>query len=640
MDKNKTSFYNVSAILIGLLIVLSVNNIVIPEVYAIQGEHHTRLKFHFSAPTLEIHGGSIVVRVNGTNLNLVSPNHPVIPLRVEVIEYQFGTKILDVKYSHSTPVVFNLTKPLVSGRKQGVDGYQTLGATREEPFFPEDWITYHTGGGLSYGEHKTFFVLRVHPIRYNCDKNQIYFISDITVDVTYKDGEKSFPTPPVYDLLIISPSSFVKPLQPLVDHKGSHGVKTKLVSVEEIKQQISNGRDLQEKIKYFIRKAIEEWGIKYVLLVGGLDGQKPVWNLPVRYSHVTPGEGDQEYVEASFISDLYYADIYDNEGRFSSWDSNNDNIFSSWNSTFREEVDLYPDVYLGRLPCRSIEEVRIIIRKIINYEEDTWGSTWFRNLLLVGGDSYDDNCGFNEGELICEEVAEVMPGFTPMKVYASQGDINGESVNSMFNKGCGFAYFVGHGNPASWNTHYPPEGKNWTTGYSIRDMVSLRNRGRYPIVVVGGCHNGEFDVSLSMFIKGFLKEGLHYFSTKPGSMGGFWYMEWVPNCWAWWLTSEIERGAIAAIANTGLGTHGVDDQDFNGVADYLEVLDGWLELRFFQLYGEEHQTVLGLNHGQTITEYMHRFLGNNDRMDVKMVQQWELFGDPSLKIGGYPMTIR
>jgi len=64
-------------------------------------------------------------------------------------------------------------------------------------------------------------------------------------------------------------------------------------------------------------------------------------------------------------------------------------------------------------------------------------------------------------------------------------------------------------------------------------------------------------------------------------------------------------------------------------------LDGWLELNFLQLYGEEHYDCLGENHGEAITGYLHRFFGDEAKMDVKMVQQWELFGDPSLKIGGY-----
>lgn len=67
---------------------------------------------------------------------------------------------------------------------------------------------------------------------------------------------------------------------------------------------------------------------------------------------------------------------------------------------------------------------------------------------------------------------------------------------------------------------------------------------------------------------------------------------------------------------------------------FLPILDGWLGLRFLQLYGEENSKILRINYGQAMTDYLHRFLGNDDEMDAKMVQQWILFGDPSLKIGG------
>ena len=166
-------------------------------------------------------------------------------------------------------------------------------------------------------------------------------------------------------------------------------------------------------------------------------------------------------------------------------------------------------------------------------------------------------------------------------------------------------------------------------------MVYLRNKEKQPITIVGGCHNAQFDVTMRNIILGIRQEGFKYFSWKKGEVGQFWYNEWVPNDWAWWLTSKPNGGAIATIANTGLGTHGDGDQNNNSILDYLEVLDGWLELRFLELYGVENNKILGLNHGQTITDYLNLFLGDDAKMDVKMVQQWQLFGDPSLKIGGY-----
>jgi hypothetical protein len=401
------------------------------------------------------------------------------------------------------------------------------------------------------------------------------------------------------------------------------GVSTLLTDLTDINTLCkTTAQDNQEEIKHYIKDSIEDYGIKYVLLVGGLKGQSYTWLLPVRYSHVVPPD-EQEYAEERFISDLYYADIYDSLGKFSSWDTNDNGVYAEWTGDNKDEMDLYPDVYFGRLACRSNIEVTTMVNKIINYEKDKCDDNWFKKLLLVAGDSYNDPDGFNEGELISEEAILKMPNFTPVRLYARENqDLDKDTVNNAMNPGCGFAYFCGHGNPLSWSTHYPPDGSDWTSGYTIFDMIFLNNKEKLPVVVVGGCHNAQFDVTILNLFKKIIDD-----TVKYGT--------WAPRCWAWWLTTKIGGGAIATIADSGLGTHGREDTDKNGIADYLEVLDGWLELRFLELYGKEQQKILGENHGETLTGYLHQFLGANEKMDVKMIQQWQLFGDPSLKIGGY-----
>jgi len=602
---------------------------------------YIEIDLDFSYPEIVPYGDYVIIRLNEADVNRMDPGKPVLPVNLSIFELPFGTKILDVEYEHSTPIIYNLTGKIAFGSMPVVDNmksYQPKTTMDPEVYenpdqYPSDWIFHHTGGGLSYGTHKTFFVLRVYPVLYIPLEDQIQFIQHITINISYIEPEEPLLNESsIYDLLIIAPSRFTKHLGPLVIHKNNHGLSTTLVTLENVYDEEFWGRDKTEKIKYFIKDSIERWGIKYVLLVGGIKGQTTTWDLPVRYSHVVP-LAEQEYPEQSFISDLYYADIYDGEGKFSSWDSNGDNFFAEWNETYKEEMDIYPDVYLGRLPCRTPSEVKVMVNKIIDYEKDKCDDELFKNLVLIAGDSYVDDAHLNEGELISEKAIEVMPGFTPVKVYASEQDINRKTVNKAINPGCGFAYLCGHGSDVSWNTHFPPaDENNWCTGYSVLGMILLRNKEKLPVTVVGGCHNGEFDISVMKNIKnGLEKKGLRYFGPKSR----FWYDGWATNCWAWWLTSKKGGGAIATIANTGLGTHGEDDSDNNSIADYLEVLDGWLELRFLEFYGKENRYILGENHGDTMTGYLHRFLGDEAKMDVKMVQQWELFGDPSLKIGGY-----
>jgi hypothetical protein len=646
-----------SAVILSILLIFILSNFVSVIGFSIVGENSKLdlnpspisnsnqiiLEFFFSEPTIVVDEKNIWVYLDESDLNMMIPEKPILPVNITVLEFLFGTEIISVDYEHSKPVIINLTKRIAIASYPDYDKKLdslvkksiSTPIENQDPF-PIDWVSYHSAGGLSFDEHVTFFVNRVYPVRYFPAENQLQFIQNISVTIAYEEPiNPILEDNDVYDLLILAPRCFKKYLNPLVCHKNKMGVRTRLVDLEEVYERMYwEGRDDQEKIKYFIKNAIEHWGITYVLLVGGIKGQTFTWNMPVRYSHVVPPE-EQEYAEPGFISDIYYADIYNYKGEFSSWDSNSDNIFSVWNETYKEEMDLYPDVYLGRLACRNTNEVKIMVNKILEYEEEKCDEKWFKNLILVAGDSYNDTNHFNEGELIAEKAIEYMPDFNPVKIYASEGDINRRKVNKAMNKGAGFAYFCGHGNPASWTTHFPPDGIEWTTGYTRSDMNYLLNFEKYPIVVVGGCHNAQFNVTKMNLVKGILQHGfLGYFRSRP-PYGEFWMREWVPNCWAWQLTSKRAGGSIATIANTGLGTHGEDDSDNNSIADYLEVLDGWLELRFLQLYGEENYDILGENHGETLNGYLHRFLGNEEKMDVKMVQQWVLFGDPSLKIGGY-----
>lgn len=127
----------------------------------------------------------------------------------------------------------------------------------------------------------------------------------------------------VYDLLIIAPTQYIDSLQPLVVHKNNVGIKTKVVTLDDVYHQMFwQGRDEQEKIKYFIKTAKEVWGITYVLFVGDFQA------IPIRY--VYNADNNTGYNEPYFISELYYADLYDQNHNFSTWDSSNNGIYGEW----------------------------------------------------------------------------------------------------------------------------------------------------------------------------------------------------------------------------------------------------------------------------------------------------------------------
>lgn len=578
-------------------------------------------EYSFSYPEIHEDRDNLNIYVQEADFNSIHDQWPILPVNVTTFKLPFGTQIVDFKTHYSKPENLSLGKDINYGSCSTLTE-ESEKIYKSDEMYPSSFISYHTGGGVSGDKHKTFVSVRINPVTYTPTENTAHFVDKVSFEIIYKE-----PKIPIlddineYDLLIISPDSFISNLQKLVDHKNNQNIDTEIATVGEIDEQ-SKGRDLQEKIKYYIKQEIENSGIKYVLLVGGRDGQSENWNLPVRYSHVLIREGTQELLEPEFISDIYYSDIYDSTGNFSSWDSNNNNIFGEFDGELIDEMDLYPDVILGRLPCRDKNEVEIIVDKIVTYETETKGSDWFKNMILVSGDHWDDEGHISEGVLIMEKAKQIMNNFNHVELYAKEGEkLLTREIRKAMNQGAGFAYFCGHGGISAWGIHYPPDATGWAPSigklgitlfsfFKNYHMNFLRNKNKLPITLVGGCNNGQYDVAKRKLL----------IDT---------------HCWAWHLTIQKKGGSIATIANTGLGTHAMDDNDNNGVNDYLEIYDGWLELKFLELYQNENLDLVGETQTETFTQYLNNFLGAGDEMDIKMVQQWQLFGDPTLKIGGY-----
>ncbi|RLF64279.1 MAG: peptidase C25, partial [Thermoplasmata archaeon] len=379
------------------------------------------------------------------------------------------------------------------------------------------------------------------------------------------------------------------------------------------------------------KDAVEQWGVKYVMLVGGRHGGVATekWWCPVRYANVD----DNSNWETSFLSDLYFADIYkyDNgNATFEDWDSNGNGKFAEFKMASRDKVDLYPDVYVGRLACRNNYEVQKMVEKIITYETTTYNSDWFRKLVVVGGDSAPmEGDPYYEGEEENKVAIEHMDGFEPVKLWTSTGTLtDSESVINAVNQGCGFLFFDGHGNPMSWATHPPYDENTWIDGLKVQDMKKLTNEGKYPVCVVGGCHNAQFNVSMLNLLKIYKGYEEWYRYVYRGEIS--------PETWAWWLARKFDGGSIATIGFSGLDWFATGDSDGDGVPDCTQYFSGFLNVHFFMEYGDNGLRVLGEIHGHAIADYLNELFPSSEPLDYKSVEEWVLLGDPSLMVGGYP----
>jgi hypothetical protein len=589
----------------------------------------------FSSVRLLEENGYTSVDLSEATSYLTTQGSYVLPVVTRVYTFPFKTKITDVVVSFTETQEKTISKPLKLAPSPIADDTErpSLASVQSTSFkiYPEQSYSYHIAAGREGDNLATFLAIHLYPVHYLPSDNILRYAKNAKITITYLLPEtQSTTTSDQYELLIIAPEAFSEALQPLVTHKISKGMTTKLVTSNEICNSVffpAEGRDCAEEMKYFIKNAFDQWGTKYVLLVGGRNGgiMQEKWWIPVRYSLLNDdGEG-------SYLTDLYFADLYDANGNFSSWDSNNNSIFAEWTTTAKDVLDMYPEVYVGRLPCTSVSQVKTIAEKIINYETTTYGTEWFKKFVGVAGDTYpapDDP--YYEGELATNASFQQLQdlGFDASMLWTSNGRFTGpDSVIDEINNGCGFVHFSGHGNPASWSTHPPKNESVWVNGLQVKHMSQLVNGKKQPIVIVGGCHNAQFNTSLLNIIKGVLEDGLSYFEWKT-SLGDFWYVEWIPRCWGWAMASQTKGGAIAVIANTGLG-YGEPG------ADTLTERGRHLEWLFFKAYHDGKDN-LGETHGVDLVYYMNEHPPMEDQVDCKIVQEWALLGDPSLMIGGYP----
>jgi hypothetical protein len=338
-----------------------------------------------------------------------------------------------------------------------------------------------------------------------------------------------------------------------------------------------------------------------------------------------------------FITDLYYADVYDENGSFCSWDSNNNSVFGEIGLDGAiDEVDLYPDINVGRVLCQTSEEVETVVNKIIDYEDNAFGEEWFNNLILCGGDTHPNTweeillsmvfknitgMGYRlawEGEYMGDQVAKCLDTFTTKKLYSTgflgirAKRLTTRNINKAINDGAGFLLFSMHGSPTKIVT-FPPFNKKKSiqlpssSGYNIYEVQKLTNGGKLPIAVFSACSNGDFDTVSSPI--------------------------------AWEFVKHSNGGAIASFALTTEG-------NIYPTTMYTESLSGHTTMSVFEAYADGIDT-LGDIWAETIKRYLDDDIAwsinehlNSDGdsvvwLNFLALEEWILLGDPSLKIGGY-----
>jgi hypothetical protein len=264
---------------------------------------------------------------------------------------------------------------------------------RSDRFYPAETVLY-SGVGYARGRRIAMFV--VHPLRVRPSDGDLTLATRAELVVHLKpsvepetpaveplfpagsarhdDAAKGFAPSErpslegsAVDMVIVSSDAAAAEFQRLADWKTRKGVPTVVRTVSWVKANYTQGVDLQARIRFFIRDAVELWGAKWLLLGGDTDA------IPARYVY-------SRYTNQILIlTDLYYASL---EG---DWNGDGDVYFGEApaGSNPGDGADLYPDVYLGRIPASTAAAAHIVVDKILAYEQTPPQSADFHRMLAL-----------------------------------------------------------------------------------------------------------------------------------------------------------------------------------------------------------------------------------------------------------------
>lgn len=303
-----------------------------------------------------------------------------------------------------------------------------------------------------------------------------------STSTTYTDGQSLVPGQGYKvdagtngaDYLIIVHDNFYNQILPLAEWKEKKGYKVHVTKLTEIN---ATGTPSASEIKSYITSAYTNWTPQplYVLLVGDAQFLAP------------------SVATTSVATDLYYAAV--------------------------DGTDIFPDFFLGRLPCATTGECTTMVNKILLMEKTPPAVASFYNNALIAGYFQDDNRDGIEDRLFIE-TAEAVKDFLTFKGWSvSTSYVSGSSVtprkynvsslihtsNTLYvntqtylsasasvtavtngvNNGVCLVQHRDHGAETMWGD--PP--------YTNNHVMNLTNNNMLPLVNSLNCLTGRFDYS-------------------------------------------------------------------------------------------------------------------------------------------------
>lgn len=282
-----------------------------------------------------------------------------------------------------------------------------------------------------------------------------------------------------YEYLIITTNAMKSEFQRLADWKTQKGIKAKVITVEEINAQYPLYSSQELRIKHALLDYYDGQyhNLKYAV-IGGSHSNVP---SPSCYATFFTNHG---YMP----TDWFYA-CFNTMG----WDPNNN---GKWGE-MSDHVDLYPEIFVTRLPAKGVSEAQIMVDRIIEYESNPNCTTWNNSILMGGAKLHKikNNTSDSEyrGEKIYSKYIQPYWNGNRVKFYDTGTSFAGganfqftdTNLQNILSQGYPFVSIYTHGNYGHWKMEQGG-------GYDTFDIQYLNNP-TYTIITSNSCYTNQFD---------------------------------------------------------------------------------------------------------------------------------------------------
>ncbi len=613
------------AVAIFSLLLLSAVSVIIPDDSAGSFDERNDIRsieipLQFHGPELTHTGHGVEVHIPGVDMDPRSSAYsiPRLPISLdlpvnskivslEIVDHEISVIPLD-GYLARNPIPVPSADPSLFDR------------TLENIPVPRDHMEYNVGTGLDLESQETVLKLPIFIYPAIARDGDLISLTSGTLRINFELPKAGPIDGPVqHDLLVICPDIFKDQMDEYALFRNLTGFDAMVVTLSDIADDVYwdiSDNDTQEEMKRFIYNARLEWSIDYVLLVGDSNV------MPAREIMVLDGYDDNGNSDGRFLpSDLYFADLFeDGTTDFCTWNEYrtdyHDLLWGEYNGGNLDDLDLYPDVSIGRIPAGSTSELTLMLDKVTNYELSAMGSTWFMNATVCGTDtfppSYGETSGVAEGEYMSDLIsAGPLSEFNTTKHYESLSNLT--SIASTVNKGCGFFEMSDHGNYDGWGYT--------TTGVAVRSSMAygLDNGYKLPVVILDACLTHGFDNENASNGAAGLDPVTGYSYYPPGPS----YAN--RDCIGEYFHKAPNGGGIATYGCTRVGYGGWG-------TSYKNRNSGYMNLHIHEAYADGYDQT-GDMLTKAVEDYMNN-IGPGGYASFKTITEYILLGDPTVTVGG------